>query len=231
MPALLLPVPFARQQMHQRYRQHAIVLRLDGAIRILGWFNKSVQFQQTRGMPILLWNTSAGFIKDGQGTRKIEVDTTGAGSIPDREIVAQLWVGGYAPECVIQESASVKIIGPPVKFGEFGELEPKAFTENLKVLADYLSQSPDNLYVFVYAGRKSDRAFVFNAIRKVRDELVFGGVAQRRMVVVDGGFREDPFYEFWLVPLGAEPPRPTPTVRRDEIVYPAPTPVRKKPPT
>ena len=93
----------------------------------------------------MLWSTSAGTIKQGQYTRSIEVDSTGAGSTPDREIRADLWVGGYAPECLLQASAKVKIIAPPVKFGEFGEVKPDVLTVNLKALADFLEQSPDNL--------------------------------------------------------------------------------------
>jgi len=180
--------------------------------------------------PTLLWNVNAGFVKSGQGTQKIEVDSTGAGTLPDRELVVEVWVGGYAPECVIQESTRVKIIAPATKFGEFGELEWKAITENLKVLADFLAQSPDNLFVIVYAGKKSERGYAFNWMRKLKDELVFDGLAQRRIMAMDGGFREDPAYEFWIVPVGAEPPRPSPTVRREEVEYP-PNPRQVRKPT
>jgi len=180
--------------------------------------------------PTLLWNVNAGFVKSGQGTQKIEVDSTGAGTLPDRELVVEVWVGGYAPECVIQESTRVKIIAPATKFGEFGELEWKAITENLKVLADFLAQSPDNLFVIVYAGKKSERGYAFNWMRKLKDELVFDGLAQRRILAMDGGFREDPAYEFWIVPVGAEPPRPSPTVRREEVEYP-PNPRQVRKPT
>ena len=180
--------------------------------------------------PTLLWNVNAGFVKSGQGTQKIEVDSTGAGTLPDRELVVEVWVGGYAPECVIQESTRVKIIAPATKFGEFGELEWKAITENLKVLVDFLAQSPDNLFVIVYAGKKSERGYAFNWMRKLKDELVFDGLAQRRILAMDGGFREDPAYEFWIVPIGAEPPRPSPTVRREEVEYP-PNPRQVRKPT
>jgi hypothetical protein len=178
--------------------------------------------------PTLLWNVNAGYIKDGQGTPKIEVDSTGAGGLPDRELVVEVWVGGYAPECVIQESTKVKIIAPATKFGEFGEIDWKDAVENLKALSTYLAASPYNLYVIVYAGKKSERGYAFNWMRKLKDELVFDGVAQRRIIAMDGGFREDPACEFWIVPIGAEPPRPSPTVRREEVEYPPSTrPVRK----
>lgn len=192
-------------------------------------FNANIAGGDPAVQPTLLWNVNAGFIKDGQGTRKIEVDSTGAGSLPEREVVAQLWVGGYAPECLIQESASVKIIAPAVKFGEFGELESKETTENLKVLANFLSQTTDNLYLIAYAGRKSERGYAVMRMRKMKEELEFNGLAPRRTIPMDGGFRDEPMFEFWIVPVGAEPPRPSPTVRREEIVYGPSTPIRKKP--
>jgi hypothetical protein len=42
----------------------------------------------------------------------------------------------------------------------------------------------------------------------------------RRVAVLDGGFRETPAFVFWIVQRGSEPPRPTPTINRNEIVYP-----------
>lgn len=193
-------------------------------------FGATINGGDPKVIPTLLWSTSAGYIKDGQGTRKIEVDTTGAGAVPERELSAQLWVGGYAPECFIQESTSIKIIPPAVKFGEFGELPQKAVTENLQALAAFLSQSTDNLYVFAYAGRKSERFFTSNSLRRLKEDLVIAGIAPRRVMAMDGGFRDEPLFEFWVVPVGAEPPRPSPTVRRDEIEYPARVPTRKPSP-
>jgi len=52
--------------------------------------------------PTILWTTTAGVITEGQGTRRIVVDTTGAGYTPDREIKAEIWVGGYSDSCVPQ---------------------------------------------------------------------------------------------------------------------------------
>ena len=71
--------------------------------------------------PQILWSVNNGVIKDGQQTRRIEVDTTGAGST--REITADLWIGGYPGECQAQVSATVRIIPPASKADEFGELD------------------------------------------------------------------------------------------------------------
>ncbi len=178
--------------------------------------------------PTILWSTSAGVIKTGQYTRRLEVDSTGAGSTPDREVKAELWVGGYAPECLLQAAATIKIVAPATKYGDFGEVAPEAFTRNIKSLAEYLTQSPDNIWVIAYAGRTSERNFTFSWVKRIREELTMAGVAPKRINAMDGGFRETPLFDFWLVPNGSEPPRPMPTVRREEIVYPKPTPTPKK---
>jgi hypothetical protein len=191
-------------------------------------FNANIQGGDPKVAPMINWNLSAGTIREGQGTRRIEVDSTGAGSSFDRQVTADLWVGGYAAECSqIQATASVKIIPPAVKFGEFGELSAEALSINLKALAQFLSQSEDNLYLIGYAGRNNERGYAANAVRKIKDQLVVEGVAARRIISMDGGFREEPLFDFWIVPQGAEPPRPAPTVNRNEIVYPKTAPTRR----
>ncbi len=190
-------------------------------------FNANITGGDPKVSPIISWSVSAGMIKDGHGTPRIEVDTAGAGSTTDRQIVADILIGGYAAECSLQASASVKIIPPAVKFGEFGELDAKTLSENLKALAGFLSQSPDNLYLIGYAGRKNERGFAAVSIKTMKEELIAEGVPARRIIAFDGGFREEPLFDFWIVPDGAEPPRPTPTVNRNEIVFPRSTPVKR----
>ena len=177
----------------------------------------------------VVWNTSAGTILQGQGTNRIEVDTAGAGNTPDREVKAEVWINGFAPECVMQASASIKIIGPATKFGDFGEVSSEKFSANIKALADFMAQSPlqDNVYVIVYAGRSSERGFTQSWVKKIKTELATDGITESRIYAMDGGFREQPFFDFWIVPAGADPPRAEPTVKRSEIVYPKTAPVKK----
>ena len=191
-------------------------------------FGANIAGGDPKVQPTILWSTSAGIITEGQGTRRIVVDTTGAGDTPDREIKADIWVGGYSANCVLQATSTVKVIGSAQKFGEFGELPPETVTFHLKTLADFLSQSSDNVYIIGYAGRKSERGYAVNALRRMRTELTDAGVSPRRINAVDGGFHEEPLFDFWIVPNGAEPPRPAPTVDRREIVYPK-TPPPKRP--
>ncbi len=177
-------------------------------------------------MPIINWSVSAGSIRDGQGTKQIQVDSTGAGS--NKEIVVELWIGGYAPECeTFQASASVRVAGPATKVDEFGELAVEQENERLANLASAISQTNDNVYIFAYAGRGNVRGYANTAARRLRTQIITSGVPADRVAATDAGFRERPAYEIWVVPEGAEPPRPTPTVDRKEIVYPKATPLKK----
>lgn len=177
--------------------------------------------------PTILWSTTAGTITEGQGTRRVVIDSTGAGDQPDRELKAEIWVGGYAPECVLQASAAIKVIGASKKFGEFGDLPAETVSFHLKTLAEFLSKSSDNLYIIGYAGRNNERGYAANALRRMRAELSDAGINPRRVNAVDGGFREEPLFDFWIVPQGSEPPVPTPTLDRRDIVYPKAAPPKR----
>lgn len=175
--------------------------------------------------PNIIWNVTGGVIKDGQQTRRIDVDSTGAGA--DRQMVVDIWVGGYAPECSSQATATVRVAGPANKIDEFGDLAPDKESERLGSVAAALSQSNDNLYVIAYAGRGNVRGYTYTALKRIKAQLVTSGIAAGRIAAVDGGFREQPAFELWVVHEGAEAPRPTPTVDRREIIYPKTTPTRK----
>jgi hypothetical protein len=180
--------------------------------------------------PTIVWNTSAGTIVGGQGTKSIHVDSSGAGM--NREITAELWLGGYAPECTAQASASVRVAGPANKAEEFGELSVEKENERLAAFVSSLPPVNDHIVVFAYAGRTSVRGYSSTALRRIKAQLASAGVSPERISITDGGFRESPSFEFWLVPEGADAPKPTPTIDRKEIVYPAPpkrttTPLKK----
>ena len=177
--------------------------------------------------PTIIWNVSAGTITSGQGTRTIHVDSTGAGS--DRQIVADLWVGGYAPECVLQASAAVRVAGPANKFDEFGELTAEKESERLAALVSAATSTNDHVVVFAYAGRTNVRGHAGNMLRRIKTQLAASGLQGERISITDAGFREQPAVELWLVPEGSEAPRPSPTVDRKEIVYPKTAPTRTTP--
>ena len=188
-------------------------------------FSANIAGGDPKVSPTIVWNTSGGAIMQGHNTRRIEVDTTGAGATSEREVRADVWVGGYAPECTSQASGSVKIIPPASKFGEFGVVDDETLKRNLDALTKYLAQSPDNLLLIAYAGRNTERGFTQKWIKRIRDGIVTE-IPPGRVAIADGGYREEPVFEFWIVPAGAEMPRPTPTLKRSDIVTPTTRPAR-----
>lgn len=189
-------------------------------------FAANIQGGDPKVTPQIIWSVNGGAIKDGQETRKVEVDTTGAGAY--REITADVWVGGYPGECQTQASATIKVVPPAAKADEFGELAAEKENERLANIAAALSQTDDHMYIIAYAGRTSVRGHAGAALKRMRTQLATIGFDSGRVMVVDGGFKEQAAYELWVVPQGAEIPRASPTVDRREIVYPRATPVVKK---
>jgi hypothetical protein len=45
------------------------------------------------------------------------------------------------------------------------------------------------------------------------------GLDPQRVIIINGGYREEWTAELWLVPKGAEPPKPTPTLRAKDIKF------------
>lgn len=181
--------------------------------------------------PIYNWSVSSGAIVSGQGTRNITVDSTGAGN--DRQIIADLLMSGYSYECNVRANATVQVAAPAKKVDEFGDLPQQDEEGKLGSIINYLSQgTPDRVYIIGYAGRNNVRGYASDVLRRMKAFIAKAGPADR-VVAVDGGFREQPAYEIWVVPIGAESPKATPTIDRKDIVYPKPapkTPAAKAPP-
>ncbi|HMQ02920.1 MAG TPA: hypothetical protein PKD26_03315 [Pyrinomonadaceae bacterium] len=178
-------------------------------------------------LPNLIWSVSAGMIKEGQGERRIAVDSNGAGA--NRQITAELWIGGYAPECVSSYSAMIRVVPPAMLLDEFSELPTEKENERIATAAGYISQATDRFYIIAYAGRSSERGYAIKALRRQVEEFAKHEIAASRIRVIDGGFREEPAYEYWFVPDGAEPPRARPTVDPREVTPPRTTPTRAAP--
>ena len=53
-------------------------------------------------------------------------------------------------------------------------------------------------------------------------------VSTKNLILVDGGFREKFMLEVWLVPPGAEPPKPTPTLSGKDITFRKGKPARSR---
>ena len=122
----------------------------------------------------------------------------------------------------------------PRKVDEFGDVccdDEKARLDNF---AHALREEADAQgYIIFYGGRRHSYPYCHSSrmVRPRRGEgearasrlrpylLMLWGFAPERIVVINGGYREEWAAEFWVVPKGAAPPTPTPTVKPQEIRF------------
>jgi len=68
-------------------------------------------------------------------------------------------------------------------------------------------------YIIAYGGREDSPGKARRYAVRAKNYLVnYRGIDPQRIVPVDGGRREDFVVEVWLVPKGAKPPEPSPTI-------------------
>lgn len=167
---------------------------------------------------------SSARIINGAGTSTLNVDSTGLGG---QRITATLTAddGSSDPACA-QSAQAVSIIAPIKKVAivarEFDEClnctfdDQKARLDNLAV--ELQNDPSTRAYIIAYGGRMSPLGQVERLMKRARDYIVMQrGIDASRLVVVNGGFREEDSVELWVVPSGAAAPLPTPTVQAGEI--------------
>src|SRR5215207_9025536 len=162
-------------------------------------------------------------ILSGVGTPTITVDSTGLGN---KRLTAVLVVddgsGDRACRQTAQAATGVSGIPPTItpagRFDEFPSIardDDKARFDNLAI---ELQNNPGSTgYVIAYGGRNSRAGEADRMARRAADYLsTTRGISRDRLVTINGGYRESNSFELWLVPQGAEAPRPTPTLSPDE---------------
>jgi hypothetical protein len=102
------------------------------------------------------------------------------------------------------------------KFDEYGKVTPKDEAARLDNFAIELMQDPTARgYIIVYSGRPSVAGYAQKTANRQKEYLVKNrGVYMERVVAIDGGARVQPATELWIAPSGAEPPKPSPTIKR-----------------
>jgi hypothetical protein len=99
--------------------------------------------------------------------------------------------------------------------------DQKARLDNLAV---ELQNDPGaTAYIFAYGGKTGPVGQGDKLLARARDYLINQrGIDASRVVMSNGGFRETDCVEVWLVPQGATPPRPSPTVQPGDVKPAAP---------
>lgn len=169
--------------------------------------------------PTFNWTVSAGSIELGQRTSTIDVSTKEVAA--DSTVTATVELGGFDRECgygSVAASCTTMVLKKvdARKLDEYGSLKPKEENAKLDNFMTELNLDPTaQCYIIAYNGRTSRVGDARKAADKERDYLVGKrSLEANRSVIVDGGYREQLTLELWLVPSGAQPPKPTPTVTR-----------------
>jgi hypothetical protein len=106
----------------------------------------------------------------------------------------------------------------PRKLDEYGTLKPKEENTRLDNFAIELQTDPAaQAYIVAYGGRASRAGDAQKAAARAKDYLVSKrSIDPNQVVILDGGNREQPVIELWVVPSGAQPPMPAPTIKPGE---------------
>ena len=166
---------------------------------------------------------------------KITVDSTGLGG---QRITATVVVDDGSGEAACRQTAQAStFVRPP----EHHERPAKQFDvccscsrDDLKARLDTLGVELQNdptasTYVITYGGRSS-RIGQADLLGDVARKYLTTdrGIDQSRITVINGGFREEDCVEMWIVPNGATPPQPTPTVQAGDVRPAANAPRRRR---
>jgi hypothetical protein len=102
----------------------------------------------------------------------------------------------------------------PVKLDEYGNLPTHDEAAHLDLFAEKLFKQPGlRGYIVAYSEPRMGRGSYLRRIHGVGRYLTEArGIEANRVVVIDGGYKEKFVTQLWLVPEGAAPPSPAPTI-------------------
>lgn len=169
-------------------------------------------------VPTYHWTVSAGSIISGQGTSTIQVDTSG---VDTDSVSATVEVGGFDRNCSTSTlgRSGVRRKAASTKVGEYPEASASTVDPRLDGFARELEMDPQSQgYVIAYGGRIGKPGEAREAADAAKAYLITKrAVDAKRIVTVDGGFRENFAVELWIVPDTATPPTASPTVQPSEV--------------
>lgn len=162
-------------------------------------------------------------------SNRITVDSTGLGG---QRVTATVVVDDGSGEAACRQTAQAStFVRPPERvehpLRQFDVCCSCSFDDQkarLDNLAVELQNDPTaTTYVIAYGGRTSRIGQADLLGDRARNYLVAQrGIDQSRITVMNGGFREEDCVELWIIPSGAIPPQPTPTVQAGDVRPAAP---------
>ena len=163
-------------------------------------------------------------ILSGAGTSTITVDSTG---LAGKQITATLVVTNGSDDPMCRQLAQAYTNIPPhekrtLVGREFDTCCSCSYDDQkarLDTLAVELQNDPTaTAYIFVYGGKTGPTGQADKLLARARDYLINNRrIDASRLVMSVGGYRETDCVEVWLVPQGAAPPQPSPTVQPGDV--------------
>ena len=105
----------------------------------------------------------------------------------------------------------------PSKFDEIPAYFPWSdVTARLDNVAINFQREPSKivLYLIAYAGRRSCVGYADDLNLRAKRHLVRRGVASTRVILIDGGYLENPMLDVWMLPSHVYPPEAVPNIDR-----------------
>jgi len=167
------------------------------------------------------WKTTAGKIiseaTGDQGIASIVIDQT---DLEINSFKVTVEVGGFLEGCPRIASCEVEL-EPRCRLTKFDEYGNLSFNDEMKRLDNFsiqLQNEPGTTgYIVAYAGRKARIGEAKEHANGARDYLIKKrGINAARVVIIDGGHREDLTVELYVIPLGEPIPVASPSVDRSE---------------
>lgn len=105
------------------------------------------------------------------------------------------------------------------KFDEWGNISTRDERARLDNLAAHLMLEPNMIaYIMVYAGKRACPGEASVRAQRAKAYLISRRhINGRRIVPMEGGFRNELTVEVWLFPLGISPPTASPSVDPSEV--------------
>ncbi|CAN5658878.1 hypothetical protein BH20ACI4_BH20ACI4_10400 [soil metagenome] len=175
------------------------------------------------------WKVSAGEIVEGKGTHEIKVKINNSDT---KRITAFVKVKGLPFPCETNAVLTVETGNKPYLFDRAERYNHSDLAARLDAFMITIMQNPAlKGYIVVYADRKLGTRNMERAIKSVQTYFGYRGFDSSRVTIIRGGFREYSTVDSWILPEGAEPPIPTPTVDKNFIDLPVkakPKKIRKR---
>lgn len=171
-------------------------------------YKANVQGGDPSVTPRFNWTASSGTITRGQGTSEVSVEADSSAMTVTVEVI------GYASKCQnVASYATIVYAVTPRKFDEYRDLKLNEERLRLDQFAIALHNEPNAKgYIIVYDVTDTPKPGVPERGERAKKYLVKKrGLPEEQIVVVNGGHRDTPSVELFIVPAGALPPTNTPT--------------------